>query len=468
MINKNREKLKTLAIILLCTSLIVSVVMYEIKTQTLSRAPPTFIITRSGTNYYVWYGANSTLAFQGTDAGVTINNALGNLTSGRTWKQDVMIIGNYTGIDTTINIPSFTVLDLTQAYFSLAPSTTISLFNMTSTTNVDIYGGVLNGNRYSQTPPAGGSNNQLIFEYSTEWCSIYGTTFYYSGNSAVVFLGISYNDLVQNCMINDTYNDGVNVGSGCHDIRVIDNCFYYDGHVSIVLTTCCHCTVADNTAEYFGWRVSFDGIAVFQGAFENTVTGNVMCYGNSSDGIYCDGAHNTITANVCDNESGSGFGIHLYTAVDNVVSANECMNDSIGIKAEGAAGNLITGNRIDGSSSDGIDISANNNAITENYICGCTRYGMYLLTGSVNTTIEENTITQCGSAGIMLQPGNFTFINGNNILGNGGYGINIYSSASGNNIMINNNINSNPSGAINDAGTSDVQHDNVLNGVWTS
>jgi len=56
-------------------------------------------------------GTTHQMEYSSTNASAVINSAIGNLTVGRTWKEKVVLMGNFT-IDSSIIMPSYTVLEL--------------------------------------------------------------------------------------------------------------------------------------------------------------------------------------------------------------------------------------------------------------------------------------------------------------------------------------------------------------------
>lgn len=115
----------------------------------------TFIINYNATSgyYQSWHGANSTLASQGTNASAVINNAIGNLTVGRTWQETVYLKGNIT-ITNSIVVSNWTrlLLDGTVTLANNANCDMIKNANPSTTNyNVVIEGGLWLGNRGTQS-----------------------------------------------------------------------------------------------------------------------------------------------------------------------------------------------------------------------------------------------------------------------------------------------------------------------------
>lgn len=111
-----------------------------------------YIVFKSGTTTYARNGATGEIDFSGSVSSTIINYALGNLTSGRTYKEKVLIKGNYE-ITSALRVYSFTIL-LIDGLLTLADSTNENLIENADladgNTYIDIIGGYLNGNGENQ------------------------------------------------------------------------------------------------------------------------------------------------------------------------------------------------------------------------------------------------------------------------------------------------------------------------------
>jgi len=117
--------------------------------------PAKFIIENiSGT--IIWKdGINGTVYATGTtptEATNIINWALGNLTSGRTWKEKVVLKGTF-GLMGQIDLGNYTILDLTNAKL-VAKNGYSDSYMIVGRSNNEIIGGVIDGNNLSYTTPA--------------------------------------------------------------------------------------------------------------------------------------------------------------------------------------------------------------------------------------------------------------------------------------------------------------------------
>lgn len=111
--------------------------------------PASYIIYKDILTIKAVNGTTNVIDYSGTNSAAVINNAINGLTVGRTWKEKVIIKGNYT-INSTIKIPSYTSLDI-QGRLTLGAD--VNLVESSSLTtqikHVDISGGMLDGTGHS-------------------------------------------------------------------------------------------------------------------------------------------------------------------------------------------------------------------------------------------------------------------------------------------------------------------------------
>ncbi|MCJ7767804.1 hypothetical protein MUP79_05400 [Candidatus Bathyarchaeota archaeon] len=111
--------------------------------------PYSFLIDYNASSglYRSWHGANSTLASQSSNASAVINNAFGNLTSGRTWQETVFLKGNFS-IDSPLLIRNFTELVIDgELWASASMEAMIECYDDTSFQYITVEGGILHGNK---------------------------------------------------------------------------------------------------------------------------------------------------------------------------------------------------------------------------------------------------------------------------------------------------------------------------------
>jgi len=112
-----------------------------------------YIIYKSGSDTIAIDGHTGKKVKKDTDAATVIQHALDNLTSGRTHKETVAFKGAFT-ITTTIDIPSYTILDLKGASLTLTDTAGFHMLQIgdgtTGVTDVDVIYGIFDGHRASQ------------------------------------------------------------------------------------------------------------------------------------------------------------------------------------------------------------------------------------------------------------------------------------------------------------------------------
>ena len=117
-----------------------------------------YIIFLEGSTYYCQDAKGKTVSSNASPVTV-IQYGLDNLSAGRTWKEIVKLKGSFTF--PTITVPSFTILDLTQARLLQTAATNNNFIKNNDFTNgntdIEIVGGVIDGNKANQS--AGGPEN---------------------------------------------------------------------------------------------------------------------------------------------------------------------------------------------------------------------------------------------------------------------------------------------------------------------
>jgi len=105
---------------------------------------------------YAKNGDTGEVEYQDTNAATVINWALSSLTPGRTWREKIVLKGNFTLTDSDSNgycidltNQDYTILDMYQAYFTLTDNQDATLFYSGSggVTNLVIQGGEIDGNK---------------------------------------------------------------------------------------------------------------------------------------------------------------------------------------------------------------------------------------------------------------------------------------------------------------------------------
>jgi len=123
-------------------------------------APPSYIIFQEDGLVKAKNGLTGKIDFSGTDASTVIQSALNALTPNRTWKEKVLLKGNFV-INSPISVPSYTILE-TFGRIKLADQANCYMLKNSDFANgnidIEILGGVWDGNGVNQTrnPVTGG------------------------------------------------------------------------------------------------------------------------------------------------------------------------------------------------------------------------------------------------------------------------------------------------------------------------
>lgn len=123
---------------------------------------PEFTVWESDGEYYAknQYGV---IVYSGTNATSIINSALNALTTGRTWQEKVLLMGDIT-IDSTILVPAYTILENT-GRVTLADNSDCNMLELKAglAAMIEIFGGLWDGNGDNQAS-GDGFNIQYIYE----------------------------------------------------------------------------------------------------------------------------------------------------------------------------------------------------------------------------------------------------------------------------------------------------------------
>lgn len=309
----------------------------------------TFIITVSGSNYQAWYGANSTLAFQSTNASQVGNFAFGNLTSGI--QQTVVFIGNFT-LTSSWLIPSYCTADFTQANITASASITspfllqsAAVQNGGSNTNINITGG-----QFYTHPATSTTYAEAIEFYETFNFSITKTWISCAGEAS-------------------GYGQGIDVSDSQFG-TIAQNTVFYSGDDEIDITNCAGINISGNSLGY-GLNAAID----VEGGSSNIII--------SENQIY----------NMSPTSTQGGIEVHWHTGqtpnTGITIDSNSIFNCCYGVGVDYTSGNAGSNTNI---------------IISNNIINDSARNGIFVAyANSVN--IVSNNIYDSGYAGIRLGAG---------------------------------------------------------------
>jgi len=188
-----------------------------------------WIVGKDGSDTYMKNGETGEIPWEDSNSGAVINACVGNLTSGRTWKETVVVRGTFSITGTIIIDSDYTVLDLTDAYLSLGADTDmITIGSPTALQQqVEIRGGVLDGNNAIR------SSGNLINLYGS-YCKILGVTIVYAKENGVRIRGDSshstyaWQNSIVDCYFSDNELAGIYIENWVAYLP-IEHC-YFDGN----------------------------------------------------------------------------------------------------------------------------------------------------------------------------------------------------------------------------------------------
>jgi len=312
-------------------------------------------VKKRGAKYVVTTDSYGDYECDGTNDDVQIQAAVDALTAGRDYVEKVALQGAFS-IGATIDVPSYTALDMYAAKLTMANNVNDDMFNNADPTGGDtsifFLGGYLLGNYANQTAGCGIELN------NADRCHIYDSwilQFKQEGVWLHTGAGVGW---IQNCRISQNRSNGVNLGGsdnfimGCdigtnqysgiilgsgggynhvHNNQVFEN--VYDG---IRLTNQVRCTISDNWCDLNN-RNGIYILATTQDVEFNSFTGNIIrangqgAVAAADDGIQLadDGAadncqHNTIVGNIIhDDGATQDIGINELNGSDyNIIKGN--------------------------------------------------------------------------------------------------------------------------------------------------
>jgi len=330
-----------------------------------------FIVENDDGTYKGFNGQTGELSYSGTIAETVVQNCLGDLTSGRTWKETVLLIGNFSLTDSIV-LSSYTILNLESAELHNGGDIDTNLVQSESTYDstsptiqIEIVGGTFNGHETS-------------LDYST---------FNNTKNYADVGIGVLFEN-VENGIIRD--GNFSNFGGNCvgsyngRNNRFENNRLYYANRLgNLALNSERNVTVQGNDIGYSrnenGININGNNDVTFRynrihnnaegGIYEeglgsdNVTFTNNEVYDNLLEGVFFSGANYIIQQNVVFNNGLGGISVEVTNStVSNNIGWN---NEEGGILDAGEGYNVIMGNKMF-TNTYGIVIGGDANLISSN------------------------------------------------------------------------------------------------------
>lgn len=303
----------------------------------------------------------------GTADNVRIEEAVNDLTAGRTWYEKVLVKGDL-AIAASITLPSYTILDLTNAKLTLGDGLNTDMINLDATTvnHVLVTGGVLDCNKANQTGTSYGiwldGQNYIfvegvrVFDAYTTGIQVKGRTYDSTRPMTGIFRNnvsdSGYSDITANgdylqLVYGNTCKSGERgiLISGCHMAVANSNICYKNNSYGLYLAANSEDVAAFNTIASCsdGIRV---GVASNHMIFGNTISAcdnGVQI--NNSDACIVDGnllRDNSAANLLIDNDSDNN--IIVNNILDTIVDTPYCIR----IANANCANNIFRHNIIGG------------------------------------------------------------------------------------------------------------------------
>lgn len=268
--------------------------------------PASYVVFIDGVTIKAQNCKTGRVDFSGTDASTVIQSAINALTGGRTWKEKVLIKGNFVQND-TIKIPSYTALEIAGRLI-LGDGVNKNLVESSSLTTwsqrVEIFGGVLDGNK-ANNPIAGKGIHGIFRRTSVE--NVVFQNFREDGihNFGIIGGSETAENVGRELCVRDSYSYfneryGVFLDRASGDSYIFDSVFGENG-IGICLREGANLIEGNHL---FGTKISPGRDMVIEYGGNNVIVGNYI-EASSREGLLLDSSvydtyisHNVIVGNV--------------------------------------------------------------------------------------------------------------------------------------------------------------------------
>ena len=326
----------------------------------------TYVVFQDGLDYHARNGKTGVIESSSTTALTVIQYALDNLTVSRVHKEKVALQGTF-GLTSSIDVPSYTSLDLTEAKITQSSNADAIHVDGSSTprNDVAIYGGtiIMTGTTFGVG---------VMLEDSTD-ILVTGVTVIDAGSESIETHGCSRVIITENILVG-AGDDGVSVLANSSFVTVSNN------------------AIRDNRDS---GSYGSSGIEIEDGATDVTVTGNVISNiqgGSGGNGIYV-----VVDAG----EEGVYLAPKRITISGNVI--RDCAKWGIAVNSDitdVCEDIVIVGNVISNTGSAGMQLSEVNRLI-----------------------LKDNTVTNTATQGINIGVASYVSVSGNITYNTGGEGV---------------------------------------------
>ncbi len=356
---------------------------------TLSSKDAQYTVFKSGSTIYAM-DSQGNIDFSGTNPVTVMESAMGNLTAGRTWKEKIVVIGDYE-VTSIIDIPSYTIFELKgrikpadDGFVGVAIMRNSDITN--GNTDIELIGGTIDGNKanldtgvnFNNCIHIEGSSSSLeakrivIRDWDIANCKSEGIETRFASDFIFTRNKISGNG-----------DDGFSILQDSHDGVISDN------------------IIQDNTSA----TGSSSGIEIEDGSYQISVVGNL---------VHGEGVGSNMSGIKMVVDSGSIYNApHDVTITGNVVrNVQGIALSAISNKTTATMYNVIfTGNVVKNTGDSGISIGGNSTIkikravvqgnTVENAGNAASEVGIYAGYGE-NIIVSENVVTESADSGIRV------------------------------------------------------------------
>jgi len=337
-----------------------------------------YIIWSGSDGYYALSGLSGQIDYSGSNATTVISGAIGNLTSGRTWKEKIILKGNFS-LPAAVNLTDYMILDMQGAKLVLQNSIDDNMIYGSGSDYVEIIGGYMDGNKAGQTTLGDAirlldCSNIIIKDVNIVNPFLQG----------IRFGGTDYSQIIS-CYISGANTEGIMLDQhSCYNTLLMNNCISNSGSGIIVYTTCNYNHIGNN------WSIG------------NALKGISLAL--ADDNIICN--------NYCYNNTQAGINIDEGSERNSIINNHVLENELNGINVTNAGGespyNVVEDNYCYNNTGSGIYIDQNNTAVLDNVCVKNGQHGIdiYDAAACSYVTVQGNSLINNGQ----LQLGSWTQI----------------------------------------------------------
>lgn len=255
-----------------------------------------YIVFKVGSYYYVLNGSTGKIETGATStlAATAIQWALDNLTSARTWKENIVLKGSFT-LTTDIVLPSYIILQIL-GKLMIDANTNKNIISGDTKTDIDIIGGILDGNKNNNVGQGDANIQNGVWFKDCQRCTVRNVYSKNNEQSGIRFYG-STDSRIINCYTSDNVLNGIYLGSGASRNQLHSIFSWNNGKYGIYLWYNC----SDNIISQSHIRDQTEsGIMIYGYASGQTCKKNKIL-GNS---VYLNGYHGIIIQGAPDTEIG--------------------------------------------------------------------------------------------------------------------------------------------------------------------